>query len=78
MLKVGEFDVIAAGIFSFRNKWKFGFALNKDLPRSDKYGNNSSYLIASLVNITYPLEEPFETDPFITFDRVIKERNKLK
>lgn len=76
LLKVGEFDVIAAGIFSFRNKWEFGFALNEDLPRSDKYGDNSSHLIASLVNITYPLEKPFESDPFVIFDRIIEKRNK--
>jgi len=78
LLKIGEFDVIAAGIFSFRNKWEFGFALNEDLPRSDKYGENSSHLIASLVNITYPLEKPFENDPFIIFDRVIEKRRTKK
>jgi len=76
LLKFGEFDVIAAGIFTFRNKWEFGFALNEDLPRSDKYGDNSSHLIASLVNITYPLAAPFESDPFVIFDRIIKKRKK--
>ena len=74
LLKVGEFDVIAAGIFSFRNKWEFGFALNEDLPRSDRYGENSSHLIASLVNITYPLEAPFVSDPIEIFEKVIKKR----
>lgn len=76
LLKVGEFDVIAAGIFTFRNKWEFGFALNEDLPRSDRYGENSSHLIASLVNITYPLAAPFEKDPFVIFDRIIGKRRK--
>ncbi len=76
LLKIGEFDVIAAGIFSFRNKWEFGFALNEDLPRSDKYGENSSHLIASLVNITYPLDSPFEPDPFKIFDKVLERREK--
>ena len=76
LLKFGEFDVIAAGIFSFRNKWEFAFALNSDLPRSERYGDNSSHLIASLVNITYPLQKPFTDDPFIIFDKVI-ERRKL-
>jgi len=74
LLKVGEFDVIAAGLFSFRNEWEFAFALNEDLPRSDKYGKNSSNLIASLVDITYPLKEPFVRDPFIIFDRIIEAR----
>lgn len=76
LLKVGEFDVIAAGIFSFKNKWDFAFALNEDLPRSDRYGENSSHLIASLVNITLPLEPPFESDPFVIFDRVLEKRKK--
>lgn len=76
LLKVGEFDVIAAGIFSFRNKWEFAFALNEDLPRSDRYGENSSHLIASLVSITLPLASPFESDPFVIFDRIIDKRNK--
>lgn len=74
LLKVGEFDVIAAGIFSFRNKWEFGFALNEDLPRSTQYGENSSHLIASLVQITYPLENPFVSDPFEIFEKVIAKR----
>lgn len=77
LLKVGEFDVIAAGIFSFRNKWEFGFALNGDLPRSNQYGDNSSHLIASLVQITYPLESPFVSDPFEIFDKVIAQRESL-
>lgn len=78
LLKIGGFDVIAAGIFSFRNKWEFGFALNEDLPRSDKYGENSSHLIASFVNITYPLQKPFEKDPFVIFDRIIEIRKNSR
>jgi hypothetical protein len=74
LLKVGEFDVIAAGIFSFRNKWEFAFALNEDLPKSTAYGELSSHLIASLVNISLPLQEPFSKDPFVIFDRLIEKR----
>lgn len=74
LLKIGEFDVIAAGIFSFRNKWEFGFALNEDLPRSEQYGENSSHLIASLVNIKFPLEKPFISDPIEVFERVLEKR----
>ena len=33
-LQVGEFDILAAGLFTFREHWDFGFALNSDLPRS--------------------------------------------
>lgn len=78
LLKIGEFDVIAAGIFSFRNKWEFGFALNEDLPRSDRYGENSSHLIASLVSITYPLQAPFVSDPIEVFEKIIEKRKVSK
>jgi len=74
LLKFGEFDVIAAGIFGFRNKWEFGFALNKDLPESDKYGDDSKHLIGSLVNVSLPLENPFSSNPYEIFDKVIKNR----
>lgn len=80
LLKVGEFDIIAAGIFGFRGEWEFGFALNEDLPRS----THSSYapeiqeqLIASLVPITWPLQEPFTSDPFTLLDKLV-ERKQLK
>lgn len=78
LLKVGEFDVIAAGIFSFRNKWEFGFALNEDLPRSNQYGEDSSHLIASLVNITYPLEAPFVDNPIEILEKIIQKRSAQK
>ena len=74
LLQIGEFDVIAAGIFSFRNKWEFAFALNEDLPRSTTYGENSSQLISSLVGITLPLEAPFTSDPIEVFEKVIQKR----
>jgi hypothetical protein len=76
LLKVGEFDVIAAGIFSFRNKWEYGFALNDDLPRSTMYGQDSSHLIASLVEITYPLKPPFTGDPIEVFEKVVQRRRQ--
>lgn len=76
LLKVGEFDVIAAGLFSFRNKWEFGFALNEDLPRSEQFGENSSHLISSLVDISLPLKPPFKSNPFEVFDDLIERRRK--
>lgn len=33
-LQVGEFDIVAAGLFAFREEWDFAFAMNTDLPRS--------------------------------------------
>ena len=81
LLKIGEFDIVAAGIFGFRGKWEFGFALNEDLPRS----THSSYseevqeqLIASLIPITWPLKEPFVSDPFTLLDRVVERKQLMK
>lgn len=81
LLKIGEFDIVAAGIFGFRGKWEFGFALNEDLPRS----THSSYseevqeqLIASLIPITWPLKEPFVSDPFTLLDRVVERKRLMK
>jgi len=76
-LKVGEFDILAAGIFSFREEWDFGFALNRDLPRSaySKYPPEiRNKLLKSLVPVTWPLGPPFVSDPFILLDRIAEER----
>lgn len=78
LLKAGEFDVIAAGIFSFRNRWEYGFALNDDLPRSTQYDSDSSHLIASLVDITYPLKPPFHADPIAVFEKVLQKRQRSR
>jgi hypothetical protein len=80
LLKVNEFDIVAAGIFSFRDKWEFGFALNEDLPKTKDSSlppEAREQLIASLVKITYPLQPPFESDPFKLLDRLV-ERRQLK
>ena len=37
-LLFGEFHILAAGLFAFRQKWDFGFALNSDLPASSNVG----------------------------------------
>lgn len=77
LLKVGEFDIVAAGIFGFRGKWEYGFALNEDLPRSThrNYSTEAQeQLIASLIPITLPLQPPFVSDPFILLDRLLKRR----
>ncbi len=61
-LLVGEFDILAAGLFGFREQWDFGFALNCDLPTSThrKYPLKvQRRLLKSLVPVTWPLEPPF-------------------
>lgn len=78
-LLVGEFDILAAGLFSFRETWDFGFALNRDLPRSTyaKYPEEvRQQLLASLIPVAWPLTAPFVSDPFILLDRLVKERRR--
>jgi hypothetical protein len=75
-LLFGEFHILAAGLFAFREKWDFGFALNRDLPASA----NSAYteyqrkqLIASMVPVTWPLQPPFVTDIYALLDKLVAE-----
>jgi len=78
-LKVGDFDILAAGLFAFREQWDFGFALNRDLPRSTyaKYPPEvQAQLLKSLVPVSWPLRPPFVSDPFILLDRLIEERRR--
>ncbi len=73
-LLAGEFDIVAVNLFAMEEEWRFGFALNRDLPHSryKKYSAfQQSQLIASLIKITYPLQPPFVTDPFLLLDRLI-------
>ena len=81
-LLFGEFHILAAGLFAFREKWDFGFVLNRDLPAS----TNSAYseyqrakLISSMVPVTWPLGAPFVADIYLLLDRLVaEERAKLK
>jgi transcriptional regulator with XRE-family HTH domain len=80
-LQVGEFDLVAANLFAFENKWQFSFAKNSDLPRSTykKYTpEQRQYLISSLVPVTFPPEPPFFDSPFVLLDEIIEERKKSK
>ncbi|MBY0228769.1 MAG: hypothetical protein K2W96_05765 [Gemmataceae bacterium] len=76
-LLFGEFDILAAGLFAFREKWDFGFALNRRLPAS----TNTRYpeyqrrrLITSMIPVTWPLAEPFTTDVYSLLDILVAER----
>lgn len=66
-LVAGEFDLLAVNLFAFRKKWDFAFAKNLDLPRTT-YGKYTpqqrKHLLATLMEITWPLQNPFQSDPF--------------
>jgi hypothetical protein len=78
-LKVGEFDILAAGLFAFRQRWEFGFALNTDLERSAHRQYTSTqqmHLIKSSQEVSWPLRHPFVDNPFQLMDRLIMARHK--
>ena len=80
-LVVGEFDLLAAGLFAFRNSWDFAFCLNRDLPRtqSDKYPEEAhQYLLKTLVPVSWPIAPPFVSDPFTLLDKLVSERSKKR
>lgn len=77
-LLFGEFHILAAGLFGFREKWDFAFALNRDLPKS----TNPTYtdyqrerLITSMIGITWPVQPPFTLDLYELLDRLVDEEN---
>lgn len=77
-LRVGEFDLVAAGLFQFGNEWRFAFARNRDLPRSTQRNltpDQRQHLIRSSILITWPLQPPFEPEPFRLLDEIVHERS---
>lgn len=73
-LVVGEFDILAAGLFSFRGKWDIAFCLNENLPRStsSKYDpEDRQYLLKTAVPVSWPVEAPFVLDPFLLLDEIM-------
>jgi len=73
-LKVGEFDLLAVNLFGFLREWKFAFAKNQDLPRTEFSGYASEvrrYLLATMMEITWPLKPPFEENPFKLIDEIV-------
>lgn len=80
-LMVGEFDMVAACLFQFGEKWRYAFALNRDLPRSPfaRYPPEvREQLIKSGIDITWPLQPPFEPEPFRLLDVIVRERSSGK
>jgi hypothetical protein len=77
-LLVGEFDILAACLFAFREEWDFGFILNRNLPRSTyaKYPEEvRKHLIKTMIAVSWPLPENFVSDPFLLLDQLLAERN---
>lgn len=75
-LLVGEFHILAAGLFAFREKWDFAFALNRNLPRSanpayTKYQRD--HLLTSMMPITWPVPPPYVTDIYDLLDILVAE-----
>lgn len=74
-LLIGEFDLLAVNLYGFENKWKFVFAKNVDLPRSNYKGYTPAqrkYLIATLIGVNWPPLAPFLADPFPLLDEIVK------
>jgi hypothetical protein len=62
LLLRGEFDILAINCYAFENEWRFVFARNSDLPSSNyhRYSEGQRrFLIASLIQVTWPPEPPF-------------------
>lgn len=76
-LVVGEFDLLAVNLFEFEQEWRFVFAKNKDLPRSRFSGyrpQQQKYLLATLMEVTWPLKQPFHPEPFQLLDQIALEK----
>ena len=72
-LRVGQFDIIAVNLFAFEEHWRFAFALNDDLPRSNYRGYPPALrqqLLATLMPISWPLEPPYIQSPIPLLERL--------
>ena len=76
-LVVDNFDLLAVNLFEFEQKWRFVFARNRDLPHSRYRGytpEQRSYLLAALIDVSFPPEPPFIEDPFSLLDDIVREQ----
>lgn len=79
-LVVGEFDLLAVNLFAFENRWVFAFARNLDLPRatSPKYTlEQQKFLLATQMEITLPLQPPYEPEPFRLLDEIVQDKSRV-
>lgn len=80
-LVVGEFDILALGLFAFRERWDFAFVLNSDLPRTKHKRfkpENRQYLLMGSISVEWPLSPAHKQEPFSLMDQIIKERQPRK
>jgi len=78
-LLVGQFDLLAVNLFAFKDEWLFAFARNKDLPRSRYRGytpEQREYLLATLVSASWPVQPPFEPEPFGLLEDIVREKSR--
>jgi hypothetical protein len=78
-LVVGGFDLLAVNLFEFGQKWKFAFAKNEDLPRSEHSGytpEQRRHLLATLMTITWPPQPPFKAEPYRLLDEIVKKKKR--
>lgn len=76
-LVVGGFDLLAVNCFAFGEEWRFVFAKNEELPRSAWKGyhpRQRKYLLATLMEVTWPPQPPFYEDPFPLLEEIVRER----
>jgi len=80
-LMVGEFDLLAVGLFHFGNQWRYAFAKNQDLPRSrySKYTpQQRQHLLAGTMDVTWPLRPPFQGTPNGLLDQIVLEKRSAE
>jgi len=78
-LVVGGFDLVAVNLFEFGKEWRFGFAPNRDLPRttSRKYSaEQQRYLLKTIMKISWPLQPPYSAELFPLLDAILRERGR--
>jgi len=78
-LVAGGFDLLAVNLFEFEQKWRFVFARSVDLPRSKYRGyteRQQKYLLATMMDVTFPPRPPFSEDPFPLIERIVRVRSR--
>jgi len=77
-LQVGEFDLLAVSLFQFGDQWRFAFAKNSALPRSQYRSYDpvkvQPYLLKSNMKITWPLSLPYRGEPLALLDEIAGEK----
>ena len=78
---IDKFEILAVNLYEFRQRWEFAFIRNKNLPRAKdrRYTEyQRTHLLASILKIHWPLEQPFydSLDPLL--DEIRRERRRRR